>query len=67
MRDFGDLAAAESEVHLAAALQNKKPTFQPTGVCYNCGEVLPAGKIYCDADCRDDHEKYLQFNRGKRL
>ena len=27
------------------------------GACHNCGERLPAGRLFCDADCRDDFEK----------
>lgn len=29
----------------------------PCGACHNCGEELPPGRLFCDADCRDDFEK----------
>ena len=29
--------------------------FLPVGVCYNCGEDVPASALYCDQMCRDDH------------
>lgn len=33
----------------------RKPVPVPTGMCFNCDEPLQAG-VYCDADCRADHE-----------
>jgi hypothetical protein len=29
----------------------------PTGKCLNCAEPLAGGLRFCDADCRDDHQK----------
>lgn len=33
------------------------------GSCYNCEEPLAGQKLYCDADCATDHEKYLRNQR----
>jgi hypothetical protein len=30
---------------------------ESTGMCLNCGELLPAGQRWCDAGCRDDWTK----------
>jgi len=27
------------------------------GVCSNCGSACAAAQVYCDADCRADHER----------
>lgn len=30
-----------------------------TGFCHYCNEPLPTGRLYCNAECRDDHEYEL--------
>lgn len=42
------------------------PTLQPTGYCHNpnCLEDVPAGKLYCDSHCADEHKQFLA-RRGK--
>jgi len=52
------------EVALQAALTHRKPTLKPKGLCYNCDEPIPG--IYCDADCREDHEKRERNAIGRR-
>ena len=57
--DPGDQASAFEELHLKACLeaQKQKPRLRAKGSCYNCEEPLEAGHLFCDSDCRDDHEK----------
>lgn len=33
------------------------------GVCTNCGEACLPTAIYCDVDCRADHEARLRVHR----
>lgn len=40
-----------------AEIRAMKPGLIAAGRCHNCAEPLPAGQLFCDADCRDDHEK----------
>lgn len=55
MADIIDRAAELEELARADALARRKPEGPPeTGHCLNCGEPMPAGRRWCDADCRDD-------------
>lgn len=52
--------AAELEIAEWTARQKvvpHKPTMPAVGGCYNCGERLDKGLVFCDLDCRDDYEK----------
>jgi hypothetical protein len=53
-----DLAEARRELKLRE-IQQRKPEIGPSGFCLlrACGEPLPAGHRWCDADCRDLWEK----------
>lgn len=64
MRDEADIANEQMEVVLAAALTHRKPVMRPTGSCYNCGYPVPG--VYCDADCREDHEKRVRAQKYRR-
>ncbi len=39
-----------------------RETLSYVGMCHNCLEPL-AEAHFCDADCRDDYEKRLRFQR----
>jgi hypothetical protein len=47
---------------IAAARTEKR--VQPTGECQWCSEPFEDNslKLYCDADCSHDHEKWLRNN-----
>jgi len=60
MRDAQFVDAALSRVQAAAAERQSTP-----GVCSNCGEPTAGGQIYCDADCRGDHESRQAIQRRK--
>lgn len=50
-----DLEQQQRELALRQA--RGQPTMPAVGACYNCGEDLPPGRLFCDKDCRDDFEK----------
>lgn len=60
-----DQAARHAELQLQAAMANHRHAAARTpvavpGWCANCGaECLPRA-VYCDEDCRGDHEARLQ-------
>jgi len=50
---------ADLFVEEARALQRRRAQRDPLGVpgvCSNCGERCLPTAVYCDADCREDHE-----------
>lgn len=54
-----DLATRREEEFREAALRRasgQKSTATP-GLCANCGEACLPQAVYCDADCRLDHEQ----------
>ena len=57
--DEVDIAERATEALMAARLaqvRERKDEAPHTGHCLNCGEPLPAGRRWCDADCRDEWE-----------
>lgn len=56
--DTNDMSSAHEEMARFAATQFRRPEGPAaTGECLNCGELLPAGLRWCDADCRNDYER----------
>jgi hypothetical protein len=51
-----DRQLERDEPLLAAQIAIRKPTLTARGSCYNCEAPVTIG-LYCDADCRVDHEK----------
>lgn len=45
----------------AAKLRHGTP-----GVCSNCGEVCLPTAVYCDAQCREDHESRVRAEQRQR-
>lgn len=59
-----DMATLREEQHLQAALLRQQERAERTpagrpGWCSNCGEACVALAVYCDDDCRDDHQHRL--------
>ncbi len=54
------LADAIAQQQLRAS---RMPSSKP-GVCTNCGEQCIPTAVFCDADCREDHE--LRTRRAER-
>lgn len=48
---------------LAAARQGQAPK----GRCANCGEVCAPLAVYCDEDCRGDHERRVRARARQGL
>ena len=64
MPDTVDLAQVQNERLNQAALALRKPVApEATGRCLNCGEPLPDGQRWCDADCRDDWQRTIARKR----
>lgn len=57
MSDAIDLAAQESDTHLAAALLRKQPAMRRKNTCYNCDAGVGPDALFCDVDCRSDYER----------
>lgn len=60
-----DLAARAADEHLADALAWQQlradgGSLIQRGVCCNCGERCHPSAVYCDPDCRADHEDRLR-------
>lgn len=59
-----DMATRREGEFLAAALRQQAERAAregaAPGTCANCGEVCLPQTVYCDADCRADHEKRLR-------
>lgn len=53
-----ELEQRERDACVAAA-RNRRGLL-PCGFCYNCEEPLPAGRLFCDTECRDDYEKRVR-------
>lgn len=71
MADEADHAAIATDQWLASARQAhhvKSTALKPRGSCHNCDHVftheddgpLFAQLLYCDVDCRKDHEERLK-------
>lgn len=57
---FLDSARAEQARRAAVA-----PKGRP-GICSNCGEMCLPTAVYCDPQCRDDHEARLRAAQRQR-
>lgn len=64
MTDEADEGNHQMELMLAAARLRRVPGLNPVGKCHNCEERLPEGRLFCDADCRDD---WAKRNRNRPL
>ncbi|MFG6413816.1 hypothetical protein ACG02S_07870 [Roseateles sp. DC23W] len=67
-RGAEDMAVLHAEQLLSAAMLDHQraaaaaPASLP-GVCTNCGDACLPRAVYCDDDCRDDHEARVQTLR----
>ncbi len=58
--DIADEAAEREQQLIEVALANRpKPQMVYTGECHWCEEPISKGH-YCDASCREDHEKFIR-------
>jgi hypothetical protein len=54
--DETDRASELEEKYRALALSKRKPVPEHDGRCLSCGD--PAAGAYCDAECREDSERF---------
>ncbi len=57
-----DRAEAQSAEFLRRRIdeeRSKTSVIPATGYCLNCDTALPDGRRWCDAECRNDFEKYV--------
>lgn len=57
--DIVDQAQRIEHLPVQAALARARAAIQKLpacGLCHNCQASVPPGHLYCDADCRDDHQ-----------
>lgn len=52
-----DRAQVREEQQREAALKKRYPSLPYTGCCHWCGEITGGGRVFCDADCRDDWQR----------
>lgn len=59
--DEADLAQEEIEREQDRLMRIRRPVGpQSTGECLWCGEPLPDGRRWCDAECRDAWEAHAE-------
>ena len=63
-----DRAAQLEEAERTTAALFRKPVLKRTGRCYNCGEPVQPAALFCDADCRTQHEaiQAAKAHNGRR-
>jgi len=69
MSDIVDIAQQAEALHLQRALAAARVQHQPLipcHRCHNCESSLPAGGLFCDTDCRDDHSKRQHLHHNPR-
>lgn len=57
--DIVDDAQSAEALHLSLSIakcRRSAPTIPACGRCHNCQASVPAGVLFCDADCRDDYQ-----------
>lgn len=59
MADEADMTADrdEREAPMRIAASRKPTSPAPNGHCMSCGDPVPEGHRYCDAECREDFER----------
>jgi RNA polymerase-binding transcription factor DksA len=71
MADLVDLAQQQQERMAFVLEKYGKNIFrvapEATGFCLSCGEPLPDGRRWCNADCRDDWERRDRLFREKGM
>ncbi|OQP33884.1 hypothetical protein [Pantoea latae] len=65
--DAADEAAAREQQMIEVALANRpRPAVEFTGKCHYCEETISKGH-YCDAGCREDHERLLWAQKQRSV
>ena len=65
--DILDEAAEREQQLIEVALASRpKPQMVYTGECHWCEEPISKGH-YCDASCREDHEKFIRAQSQRSM
>lgn len=66
MADDADKAAEiQAEVNRSAASYRRPESgVQPEGYCHACGEDIGPGRLFCNGDCADEHERMERQRRN---
>ena len=56
-----------TEASIEEVLRHSGERQATPGICHNCGEHLPDGRVYCDAECRADDEARDSVSRRKAV
>lgn len=70
MADEIDRANDQAELFLAQAIRHNKAArvrLLPTGECLFCREPVKDARLFCDAECRDDHDRLTEARRRNGL
>lgn len=63
MSDIIDDANERAEQFLKAALSKRRAGWlKITGHCHYCSEGTPAGRLFCDTECRDAYDDEKRLN-----
>ena len=58
--DIADIASDRELLDTANAIKAARQAApagpKPCGSCHNCLEPVAEGRVFCDADCREDYE-----------
>lgn len=61
MADEVDRGNDQAEMRLQAHIESTRRLaahgLQPVGECYNCLEPVGEGRVFCDAECREDYDR----------
>lgn len=62
LTDAADIADLEMQRALDRSLESHKARKRliPTGKCLYCEEQVKGELLFCDIDCRDDYQKYVE-------
>ena len=68
MADLADLASDNDyNSEILERHKNAKKKKVNRGICLNCGTVLTPSLIYCDLDCKADHEYRLKIKSNQGI
>lgn len=63
--NIDDLGTQQEEFMRDIALKVRKPELAKIGFCYEYLATVKPNANYCDADCRETHERRTENMKGK--
>lgn len=67
MADDADRAADREQAARDDALADvrRSPSLVPAGFCHYCNAPVPPSHLFCDADCRADHDYMTERRKAQ--